>query len=80
MLLFLHAGIGAGAGAALLGELARTTAREHRTLFFSIFMSMRQIGLVIGPAFNVFLHAFNFHLGPFAVDQFTSPGVSHLRI
>ena len=41
-------GVGAGAGAAIFGELARTTTKKERTTIFSVFMAMRQIGLVIG--------------------------------
>jgi len=41
-------GLGAGAAATLFGELARTTKKELRTTVFSIFMGMRQIGLVLG--------------------------------
>ena len=41
-------GLGAGAGATIFGDLARTTKRKSRTAVFSVFMGMRQIGLVIG--------------------------------
>lgn len=41
-------GMGAGAGAAIFGELARTSTNKERTAVFSVFMSMRQIGLIIG--------------------------------
>lgn len=42
------AGVGAGAGAAIFGELARTSTKKERTKVFSIFMAVRQLGLVIG--------------------------------
>ena len=29
-----------------------------------------------GPGFNIFLRKFNFKLGPFAVNSYSSPGVS----
>ena len=41
-------GLGAGAGAALFAELARTSAKKERTTIFSVFMSMRQVGLIVG--------------------------------
>ena len=41
-------GVGAGAGAAIFGDLARTTTKKERTTIFSIFMGLRQIGVVIG--------------------------------
>ena len=40
--------MGAGAGAAIFGELARTSTKKERTAVFSVFMSMRQIGLIVG--------------------------------
>lgn len=68
-------GIGVSAGSVLFGELARTTTKKERTAVFSLFMATRQIGLVIGPAFNLFLRICNFNLGPFTVDKFTSPAL-----
>ena len=47
-LMHVSVGVGAGAGAAIFGELARTTTKKERTTIFSVFMAMRQIGLVIG--------------------------------
>ena len=44
-------GIGAGAGACIFGELSHTTKKEVRTTVFSVFMGIRQIGLVIGETF-----------------------------
>ena len=41
-------GVGAGAGAAIFGDLARTTTKKERTTVFSVFMGLRQIGIVIG--------------------------------
>ena len=41
-------GLGAGAGASIFAELAQTTTRKQRTTIFSLFMAMRQLGLVIG--------------------------------
>ena len=41
-------GLGAGAGAALFADLARTSSKKVRTTIFSVFMSMRQVGLIVG--------------------------------
>lgn len=41
-------GLGAGAGATIFAELAQTTTEKQRTTIFSLFMAMRQLGLVIG--------------------------------
>lgn len=69
-------GMGLSAGAVLFGELARTSSKKQRTGIFSLFMSTRQIGLVIGPAFNLFLRECDFSIGPFVVDKYTAPAVS----
>ena len=71
-----YAGVGISAGAVLFGEIARVTSKKERTGAFSVFMSIRQIGLVIGPAFNLFLRKCNFYLGPFLVDKLRVPAVS----
>ena len=77
LLYFNHCtGIGISGGAVLFGELARTTSKKQRTSVFSLFMSTRQIGLVIGPAFNLFLRICDFKIGPFIVDKYTAPAVS----
>ena len=72
--------MGAGAGATIIGELTRITGTKSRTAVFSVFMAMRQIGLVIGPAFNLFLRKCSFKLGPYAVSKLTAPGVSWLML
>ena len=51
-LLLKLTGIGAGAGATIVGELTRTTRSKVRTAVFSVFMGMRQIGLVLGKPVN----------------------------
>lgn len=48
-------GLGAGAGATIVGELSRTTRTKVRTAVFSVFMGMRQIGLVLGKSEVEFL-------------------------
>lgn len=76
MVSFLIKGVGVGAGAILFGEIARTSSKKQRTTAFAIFMSTRQIGLVVGPACNLFLRACSFAIGPFKVNKWTSPAVS----
>jgi len=46
--LYLSPGVGGSAGAAIFGELARTTTQKKRTRAFSVFMSMKLIGITIG--------------------------------
>ena len=46
-------GVGAGAAATIFGELARTTTKKQRTKVFSVFMAMRQIGLIVGEGVSI---------------------------
>ncbi|TSS97535.1 Major facilitator superfamily domain-containing protein 8 [Bagarius yarrelli] len=71
----LVAGIGAGAGSSIFGFLTRTTAPEERAQVFAAVMASRQAGLLIGPAFNIFLRLCDFRLGPFIVNKYTAPGL-----
>ncbi|XP_034564914.1 uncharacterized protein mfsd8l1 [Notolabrus celidotus] len=71
----LVAGIGAGAGSSIFGFLTRSTSPEDRATVFAAVMACRQAGLLIGPAFNIFLRLCDFQLGPFVVNKFTSPGL-----
>ncbi|XP_053315969.1 major facilitator superfamily domain-containing protein 8-like [Spea bombifrons] len=71
----LVAGVGAGAGASIFGYLTRTSSYEDRAPVFAMAMACRQVGLLIGPAFNVFLRYCDFQLGPFHVNKFSAPGI-----
>ncbi|MED6287561.1 hypothetical protein CHARACLAT_017663 [Characodon lateralis] len=71
----LVAGIGAGAGSSIFGFLTRSTLPEERAGIFAAVMACRQAGLLVGPAFNLFLRLCDFKLGPFAVNKYTSPGI-----
>ncbi|XP_069558361.1 major facilitator superfamily domain-containing protein 8 [Brachyistius frenatus] len=71
----LVAGIGAGSGSSIFGLLTRISAPEDRATVFAAVMACRQVGLLIGPAFNIFLRLCDFHMGPFAVNKYTAPGL-----
>ncbi|XP_051979525.1 major facilitator superfamily domain-containing protein 8 [Xyrauchen texanus] len=71
----LVAGIGTGAGSSIFGFLTRNTAPEDRSTVFAAVMACRQAGLLIGPAFNIFLRLCNFEVGPFMANKYTSPGL-----
>lgn len=71
----LVAGIGTGAGSSIFGFLTRNTAPEDRSTVFAAVMACRQAGLLIGPAFNIFLRLCDFQVGPFTVNKYTSPGL-----
>ncbi|TNN54347.1 Major facilitator superfamily domain-containing protein 8 [Liparis tanakae] len=73
--LFEIAGVGAGAGSSIFGFVTRSTKPEERAGIFAAIMAGRQAGLLVGPAFNLFLRLCDFKLGPFVVDQYTSPGI-----
>ncbi|XP_075878709.1 major facilitator superfamily domain-containing protein 8 [Nelusetta ayraudi] len=69
------AGIGTGAGSSIFGFLTRNTDPHDRATVFASVMACRQAGLLIGPAFNIFLRLCDFHLGPFVVNKYTAPGL-----
>lgn len=71
----LVAGIGTGAGSSIFGFLTRSTLPEDRATIFAAVMACRQAGLLIGPAFNIFLRLCDFSIGPFMVDKYTAPGL-----
>ncbi|XP_041863205.1 major facilitator superfamily domain-containing protein 8 isoform X2 [Melanotaenia boesemani] len=71
----LVAGLGAGAGSSIFGFLTRSTAPEDRATVFAAVMACRQAGLLIGPAFNIFLRLCDFRLGSFVVNKYTAPGL-----
>ncbi|XP_017543349.1 uncharacterized protein mfsd8l1 isoform X1 [Pygocentrus nattereri] len=71
----LVAGIGIGAGSSIFGFLTRNTAPEDRSTIFAVVMACRQAGLLIGPAFNIFLRLCDFQLGPLVVNKYTAPGI-----
>nr|XP_060623398.1 major facilitator superfamily domain-containing protein 8-like [Anolis sagrei ordinatus] len=71
----LVAGVGTGVGASIFGYLTRSTTSQERATVFAAVMACRQVGLLIGPACNLFLRLCNFQIGPFTVNKFTSPGL-----
>ncbi|XP_062987942.1 major facilitator superfamily domain-containing protein 8-like [Elgaria multicarinata webbii] len=71
----LVAGVGTGAGASIFSYLTRSTSSQERATVFAAVMACRQVGLLIGPACNLFLRLCNFQVGPFVVNKFTSPGL-----
>lgn len=72
----LIAGIGSGAASSILGIASKRTAVANRTKIFSLLMSTRQIGLVIGPGFNIFFQKLNYKIGHlFILNEYTAPGL-----
>ncbi len=56
-------------------NVAWSTTDEQRTFYVALFMGIRQFGLIVGPAFNLFLKEFDFNIGPIKIDGLSSPGV-----
>ena len=71
----LFVGIGAGASAVLFGEISRTTTQKERTAAFTVVIAISELGLIVGPALNLFLQHLDYKVGPFVLDKYTSPGV-----
>ncbi|KAM4771344.1 major facilitator superfamily domain-containing protein 8-like [Rhinophrynus dorsalis] len=71
----LVAGVGSGSGSSIFGYLTRSSSSKERIPVFAMAMACRQAGLLIGPAFNIFLRYSNFQLGPFHVNKFSAPGL-----
>jgi len=76
----LVAGLGSGSGSSIFGMIARSTPEHKRTAAFSQLMALRQFGLLVGPACNLFLNKLDFFIGPFHVNSLTSPGVRFIRM
>ena len=68
-------GLCLGASTVLLAYIAKTSNERQRTSVISLVMASRQIGLMLAPAFNLFLRKFNFYLfDTILVDRKSSPG------
>ena len=69
-------GLCLGASTVALAYIARTTSQKQRTNVISIVMATRQLGLMLGPAFNIFLRKANYLLfNTFPIDKKSSPGL-----
>ncbi|XP_071944392.1 uncharacterized protein [Antedon mediterranea] len=71
----LLAGVGGGVMSTIFAQISRTTPVNKRTAVISMAMASRQFGLLFGPGFNIFLSKLDFKIGPFEVNDFTSPGL-----
>ena len=74
----LLAGIGSGSGSSIFGAVSKTTSKEERTSKLAQLMSVRQLGLIVGPAFNFLLGKMNFNLGSVHINNLSGAGVSFL--
>ncbi len=54
------AGVGTGVGAAVFADIARVTSKAERTAVMSVFMGVREFGLVAGkPSHGITVSACN---------------------
>ncbi|KAI3385271.1 hypothetical protein SNEBB_007408 [Seison nebaliae] len=71
----LIAGVGMGASPPVLADVSRRTTEKERTAILAIILGSRQFGLMLGPAFNFFLHRINFFIGPIHITKVNAPGI-----
>ena len=72
----LVAGIGSGSGSSIFGSVSKTTGQKERTSKLAQLMSVRQLGLIVGPAFNFLLGKLNFNMGSVHINNLSGAGVS----
>lgn len=69
-------GLCLGATTVALAYIAKTSSMKSRTSLISLVMASRQLGLMVGPVFNLFLRKTHFKLfNTFVVDRKSSPGL-----
>ena len=66
--------MGNGANIAFLTDVCRATTLEERTPVLLFFNIVQQIGLLLGPACNLFLRELDFYIGPFHINKLNAPG------
>jgi hypothetical protein len=71
----LISGVGVGAGASILAQVAWTTTEKERTAVFSFAMAMKYLGMMTGPALNILLEKIHFDMGSLEVNENTVPGL-----
>ena len=69
-------GLCLGASPVALAYIAKSTNEKQRIGIIAIVMASRQLGLMFGPAFNIFLRKTNYLLfNTFLIDRKSSPGL-----
>jgi ceroid-lipofuscinosis MFS transporter 7 len=67
-------GIGMGVSPVLVADIAKRTSKDERTSILTLVFSCRQLGLMLGPVFNLFLSKFHFKFSIFNITDKNSPG------
>ena len=71
----LISGVVGGAVPVAFAYIAKTTSDKQRLTIMAILMASRQLGLMLGPAFNIFLRKADFVIFGFVVNRWSSPGM-----
>ncbi|CAN7945529.1 unnamed protein product, partial [Ixodes pacificus] len=69
------AGLGTGASAVIMADVARSTEEKDRTSLFALLSGCRQLGLILGPSLSLGLQKLHLQMGPFLLDGYSSPGL-----
>ena len=67
-------GLGNAIGVVFLTDVCRATTIEERTPVLLFFNLAQQLGLLLGPACNLFLRDLDFHIGTIHVTKLNAPG------
>ena len=67
-------GLGNAIGVVFLTDVCRATTIEERTPVLLFFNLAQQLGLLLGPACNLFLREIDFHIGTIHVTKLNAPG------
>jgi MFS family permease len=68
-------GVGNVASIGLMADVCRVTTLKERTPVLVGFNIAQQLGLLFGPACNLFLREINFNIGGLAVNKLNAPGL-----
>lgn len=71
----LVAGVGLGVVSCTFSDIVKTTNAQERSTILSRIMIGRQLGMIIGPAFNFILLKVHAQIGPFLLDNLSAPGL-----
>ncbi|CAG0896243.1 unnamed protein product [Cyprideis torosa] len=68
-------GFGSGTATVMFAEMARATNMAEKTRVMTVAFACRQVSILLGPAYNLALRNLDFQLGPFLVNEESSPGL-----
>lgn len=72
----LLCGVGTTAGGVMIAEVCRATSMEERTPILTIFNAIRQVGILVGPAFQILLAQINFQVTDWwHITPLNAPGI-----